>query len=334
MRVPAREIVDVSSAIVGDGRGRGRPPAKRDARGGGVPKKNGGGGTAKRDAGAGAADPGSGGPSAACEKSKPAASSGSLGGWEGPPLGLKSSSTALAAPLGFVVGGGTKRERKGDEVTSPAAEKTRRRRAKGALENRRARDVSPRETDGAEFATTRAETSDEKLAADERVPALVSRCATPDRGDDATSSPREGPRAAPPRSATGKRIPARRGGASPDDPSAFARAQVPRSRGAVTVMVGDVAVVPAGRDATGHRRKRLAPRRAAMPRGSVVHHSPAKPPGAFSELDRQVSSAFVTYHVEHPKELPKLRKGLSLQSHEGESPGTWIRGLLESQQGA
>ena len=139
---------------------------------------------------------------------------------------------------------------------------------------------------------------------------------------------------APPRSATGKRIPARRGGASPDDPSAFARARVPRSRGAVTVMVGDVAVVPAGRDATGHRRKRLAPRRAAMPRGSVVHHSPAKPPGAFSELDRQVSSAFVTYHVEHPKELPKLRKGLSLQSHEGESPGTWIRGLLESQQGA
>ena len=212
MRVPAREIVDVSSAIVGDGRGRGRPPAKRDARGGGVPKKNGGGGTAKRDAGAGAADPGSGGPSAACEKSKPAASSGSLGGWEGPPLGLKSSSTALAAPLGFVVGGGTKRERKGDEVTSPAAEKTRRRRAKGALENRRARDVSPRETDGAEFATTHAETSDEKLAADERVPALVSRCATPDRGEDATSSPREGPRAAPPRSATGKRIPARRGG--------------------------------------------------------------------------------------------------------------------------
>ena len=143
MRVPAREIVDVSSAIVGDGRGRGRPPAKRDARGGGVPKKNGGGGTAKRDAGAGAADPGSGGPSAACEKSKPAASSGSLGGWEGPPLGLKSSSTALAAPLGFVVGGGTKRERKGDEVTSPAAEKTRRRRAKGALENRRARATSP-----------------------------------------------------------------------------------------------------------------------------------------------------------------------------------------------
>ena len=90
------------------------------------------------------------------------------------------------------------------------------------------------------------------------------------------------------------------------------------------------------RDAYKTRRRRdsFVYRARVIP---LIHEGcrrPAKPPGAFSELDRQVSSAFVTYHVEHPKELPKLRKGLSLQSHEGESPGTWIRGLLESQQGA
>ena len=91
-----------------------------------------------------------------------------------------------------------------------------------------------------------------------------------------------------------------------------------------TVMVGDKEVIPLMRDPSVNRRKPPTGHRAALPPGSVIIPSPIKAPPA---LERQVSNAFITYHTT----FSTLAPGLSLRSHEGDSPGTWIRGLLESQ---